>query len=181
MVASENYVAQSGARDISLSPSNSNTSGIYSLVEKYRNSSDESVYVRTDGHYSDTNRGGDGFNDYREYKVIIVDGDIAINPNNYQSQSDSDYMIIISLHGNVTIAPSGDKPLRALVYAPQGDVTLYAGAGLVGSIVAQSVQAQSDVTWKDFGFSGGSGSSGSSGAEGGVTLYKDDDSSYTDA
>lgn len=60
MVASENYVAQSGARDISLSPSNSNTSGIYSLVEKYRNSSDESVYVRTDGHYSDTNRGGDG-------------------------------------------------------------------------------------------------------------------------
>ncbi|MEI3346180.1 TadE/TadG family type IV pilus assembly protein [Dialister hominis] len=181
VVASENYVAQSGARDISLSPSNSNTSGIYSLVEKYRNSSDESVYVRTDGHYSDTNRGGDGFNDYREYKVIIVDGDIAINPNNYQSQSDSDYMIIISLHGNVTIAPSGDKPLRALVYAPQGDVTLYAGAGLVGSIVAQSVQAQSDVTWKDFGFSGGSGSSGSSGAEGGVTLYKDDDSSYTDA
>lgn len=180
VVASENYVGQSGAKDISLSPNNSNTSGIYSLVEKYRNSSDDSVYVRTDGHYSDTGRGGQGFSDYREYKIIIVDGDIAINPNNYQSQTDSDYMIIISLHGNVTIAPSQDKPLRALVYAPQGDVTLYAGAGLIGSIVAQSVKAQSNVIWKDFGFSGGS-SGGSTGSEGGVSLYPDDDSSYTDA
>jgi hypothetical protein len=180
VVASENYVGQSGAKDISLSPSNSNTSGIYSLVEKYRNSSDDSVYVRTDGHYSDTSRGGQGFSDYREYKIIIVDGDIAINPDNYQSQTDSDYMIIISLHGNVTIAPSQDKPLRALVYAPQGDVTLYAGAGLIGSIVAQSVKAQSNVIWKDFGFSGGS-SGGSTGSEGGVSLYPDDDSSYTDA
>ena len=195
--------------NISMAENNPMTSYIYQFVEtkkkeKEKETLSSDVYVNTDGNYSAPDSlytGWDkGFNDWRPYKVIIVDGNISISKNHIDKKNFP--MVLISLHGNIQITELGiDDGFKALLYAPNGNVTYNIqdsspnAKHFEGSIVAKRIFANSKgmtYTWNDFGFdsdgvhssgsggsSGGSGSStGTSGTES-VVLYPEDYTSYS--
>ncbi len=189
--------------DISLSQSNNDTEAIYEYVENLRKTSGEwqepqwnteksDNFVRTNGNYgnyTDHNNGFAVWYTQLSYKVIIADGDLQVQDSNLDRSGD--YVVLISLHGDVNIALN--HSVKALVYAPNGKVSYKNDPGTTfeGSIVGQQItlNCQSGVTykWNDFGFGTGSGSgssgsgSGSSSGSGSVEsiiLYKDEDPNY---
>ncbi len=193
--------------DISLSQSNSDTEAIYAYVENLRKTSGEwkepqwdteksDNFVRTSGNYGNYVDHSNGFNfnwNHLSYKVIIADGDVNVNDKHLDRTGD--YVVIISLHGDVNIALN--HSVKALVYAPNGRVSYLnvPGTTFEGSIVGQQIMLNcsgpgsggATYKWNDFGFGTGSGSgssgsgSGSSSGSGGVEsiiLYKDEDSNY---
>lgn len=203
VLASNTYVDKI---NIAMKKDNSSVEKVYQYVEKYRNefssngglyrkdessckSGEESIYLDTDGHY-DSAGSGHGFSveNYKQYKIIITDGDITVKQGNCNTSWTN--MTIISLHGNVTVnANEMNDRFKAIIYAPNGYVRYYHKVDFEGSIVAKHIY--SDVWdrsfyWNPFQFgdhgeSGDSGSSGTTGSSGvkQVKLHSNEDKDYS--
>lgn len=203
VLASNTYVDKI---NIAMEKDNSSVEKVYQYVEKYRNefspngglyrkdessckSGEESIYLDTDGHY-DSAGSGRGFSveNYKQYKIIITDGDITVKQGNCNTSWTN--MTIISLHGNVTVnANEMNDRFKAIIYAPNGYVRYYHKVAFEGSIVAKHIY--SDVWnrsfyWNPFQFgdhgeSGDSGSSGTTGSGGvkQVKLHSNEDKDYS--
>ena len=199
VLASNTYVDKI---NIAMEKDNSSVEKVYQYVEKYRNefgglyrkdessckSGEESIYLDTDGHY-DSAGSGSGFSEnYKQYKIIITDGDITVKQGNCNTSWTN--MTIISLHGNVTVnANEMNDRFKAIIYAPNGNVWYYPKMDFEGSIVAKHIF--SDVWncsfyWNPFQFgdhgeSGDSGSSGTTGSGGvkQVKLHSNEDKDYS--
>ena len=204
VLASNTYVDK--IINIAMEKDNSSVEKVYQYVEKYRNefpptgglyrkdessckSGEESIYLDTNGHY-DSAGSGRGFsveND-KQYKIIITDGDINVNPENCNTSWTN--MTIISLHGDVNVyANVMHDRFKAIIYAPNGCVRYYHKVDFEGSIVAKHIY--SDVWdrsfyWNPFQFgdhgeSGDSGSSGTTGSGGvkQVKLHSNEDKDYS--
>lgn len=203
VLASNTYVDKI---NIAMEKDNSSVEKVYQYVEKYRNefsptgglyrkdessckSGEESIYLDTDGHY-DSAGSGRGFSveNYKQYKIIITDGDINVNQGNCNTSWTN--MTIISLHGNVNVyANEMHDRFKAIIYAPNGCVRYYHKVDFEGSIVAKHIY--SDVWdrsfyWNPFQFgdhgeSGDSGSSGTTGSGGvkQVKLHSNEDKDYS--
>ena len=202
VLASNTYVDKI---NIAMKKDNSSVEKVYQYVEKYRNefsstgglyrkdessckSGEESIYLDTDGHY-DSAGSGSGFSEnYKQYKIIITDGDITVKQGNCNTSWTN--MTIISLHGNVTVnANEMNDRFKAIIYAPNGCVRYYHKVDFEGSIVAKHIY--SDVWdrsfyWNPFQFgdhgeSGDSGSSGTTGSGGvkQVKLHSNEDKDYS--
>ena len=187
VLASNTYVDKI---NIAMEKDNSSVEKVYQYVEKYRNefsptgglyrkdessckSGEESIYLDTDGHY-DSAGSGSGFSEnYKQYKIIITDGDITVNRENCNTSWTN--MTIISLHGNVTVnANEMNDRFKAIIYAPNGDVCYYPKVDFEGSIVAKHIF--SDVWdcsfyWNPFQF-------GDSGVKQ-VKLHSNEDKDYS--
>lgn len=204
VLASNTYVDKI---NIAMEKDNSSVEKVYQYVEKYRNefsptgglyrkdessckSGEESIYLDTDGHY-DSAGSGRGFSveNYKQYKIIITDGDITVKQGNCNTSWTN--MTIISLHGNVTVnANEMNDRFKAIIYAPNGNVWYYHKVAFEGSIVAKHIF--SDVWnrsfyWNPFQFgdhgeSGDSGSSGTTGSGGvkQVKLHSNEDKDYSE-
>ena len=203
VLASNTYVDKI---NIAMEKDNSSVEKVYQYVEKYRNefsstgglyrkdessckSGEESIYLDTDGHY-DSAGSGSGFSEnYKQYKIIITDGDITVKQGNCNTSWTN--MTIISLHGNVTVnANEMNDRFKAIIYAPNGYVFYYPKMAFEGSIVAKHIF--SDVWncsfyWNPFQFgdhgeSGDSGSSGTTGSGGvkQVKLHSNEDKDYSE-
>ncbi len=197
--------AYTGNIDISLSQKNSQTEAIYDYVEGMRKKygsdySNGQIFIKTDGNYGgDTRQDKEDFNSNGRstFDTIVADGSITIYEGQWLESAKN--LTIISLHGNVTIFTS--KPIKALIYAPNGQAYLSCGHGtpdnpsFEGSVVAKYItlttQHQGEVVYKwnsfDFGSGTGSGSSGSgsgdsssTGSASSIIMYKDVDSNYGD-
>lgn len=203
VLASNTYVDKI---NIAMEKDNSSVEKVYQYVEKYRNefsptgglyrkdessckSGEESIYLDTNGHY-DSAGSGRGFSveNYKQYKIIITDGDINVNQGNCNTSWTN--MTIISLHGNVNVyANEMHDRFKAIIYAPNGCVRYYHKVDFEGSIVAKHIY--SDVWnrsfyWNPFQFgdhgeSGDSGSSGTTGSGGvkQVKLHSNEDKDYS--
>lgn len=78
----------------------------------------------------------------RYYRVIIVSGNISVSFEHSPPPKDNEYLVLISLHGSITVP--NDIPLNAMIYAPEGTVTINGNAAHVrGSIVAQTLYMSS--------------------------------------
>lgn len=204
VLASDTYHDQI---NISMEKDNSSVEKVYQYVEKYRNDfsptgklyqrdeslckpGEESIYLDTDGHY-DSARSGHGFDveNYKQYKVIITDGDITVNPGNCNTSWTN--MTIISLHGNVTInANDLNARFKAIIYAPNGYVRYSHKVAFEGSVVAKHIYSDAgnySFYWNPFQFgdNGESGDSGSSGTTGSggvkhVKLHSNEDKDYSE-
>lgn len=202
VLASNTYVDKI---NIAMEKDNSSVEKVYQYVEKYRNefstgglyrkdessckSGEESIYLDTDGHY-DSAGSGRGFsveND-KQYKIIITDGDINVNPGNCNTSWTN--MTIISLHGDVNVyANVMHDRFKAIIYAPNGCVRYYHKVAFEGSIVAKHIFSNvwyCSFYWNPFQFgdhgeSGDSGSSGTTGSGGvkQVKLHSNEDKDYS--
>lgn len=203
VLASNTYVDKI---NIAMEKDNSSVEKVYQYVEKYRNefsstgrlyrkdessckSGEESIYLDTNGHY-DSAGSGRGFsveND-KQYKIIITDGDINVNPENCNTSWTN--MTIISLHGNVNVyANEMHDRFKAIIYAPNGCVRYYHKVAFEGSIVAKHIFSNvwyCSFYWNPFQFgdhgeSGDSGSSGTTGSGGvkQVKLHSNEDKDYS--
>ena len=203
VLASNTYVDKI---NIAMEKDNSSVEKVYQYVEKYRNefsptgrlcrkdessckSGEESIYLDTDGHY-DSAGSGRGFsveND-KQYKIIITDGDINVNPENCNTSWTN--MTIISLHGDVNVyANEMHDRFKAIIYAPNGCVRYYHKVAFEGSIVAKHIFSNvwyCSFYWNPFQFgdhgeSGDSGSSGTTGSGGvkQVKLHSNEDKDYS--
>ena len=204
VLASNTYVDKI---NIAMEKDNSSVEKVYQYVEKYRNefsptgglyrkdessckSGEESIYLNTDGHY-DSAGSGRGFsveND-KQYKIIITDGDINVNPGNCNTSWTN--MTIISLHGDVNVyANEMHDRFKAIIYAPNGCVRYYHKVAFEGSIVAKHIFSNvwyCSFYWNPFQFgdhgeSGDSGSSGTTGSGGvkQVKLHSNEDKDYSE-
>lgn len=203
VLASNTYVDKI---NIAMEKDNSSVEKVYQYVEKYRNefssngrlyrkdessckSGEESIYLDTDGHY-DSAGSGRGFSveNYKQYKIIITDGDINVNPENCNTSWTN--MTIISLHGNVNVyANVMHDRFKAIIYAPNGCVRYYHKVAFEGSIVAKHIFSNvwyCSFYWNPFQFgdhgeSGDSGSSGTTGSGGvkQVKLHSNEDKDYS--
>ena len=204
VLASNTYVDKI---NISMEKDNSSVEKVYQYVEKYINDfsptgklyqrdeslckpGEESIYLDTDGHY-DSAGSGHGFsveND-KQYKIIITDGDINVNPENCNTSWTN--MTIISLHGNVNVyANEMHDRFKAIIYAPNGCVRYYHKVAFEGSIVAKHIFSNvwyCSFYWNPFQFgdhgeSGDSGSSGTTGSGGvkQVKLHSNEDKDYSE-
>lgn len=203
VLASNTYVDKI---NIAMEKDNSSVEKVYQYVEKYRNefsptgglyrkdessckSGEESIYLDTDGHY-DSAGSGRGFSveNYKQYKIIITDGDINVNPENCNTSWTN--MTIISLHGNVNVyANEMHDRFKAIIYAPNGCVRYYHKVAFEGSIVAKHIFSNvwyCSFYWNPFQFgdhgeSGASGSSGTTGSGGvkQVKLHSNEDKDYS--
>lgn len=204
VLASNTYVDKI---NIAMEKDNSSVEKVYQYVEKYRNefsptgrsyrkdessckSGEESIYLDTDGHY-DSAGSGRGFSveNYKQYKIIITDGDINVNPENCNTSWTN--MTIISLHGNVNVyANEMHDRFKAIIYAPNGCVRYYHKVAFEGSIVAKHIFSNvwyCSFYWNPFQFgdhgeSGDSGSSGTTGSGGvkQVKLHSNEDKDYSE-
>ena len=203
VLASNTYVDKI---NIAMEKDNSSVEKVYQYVEKYRNefpptgglyrkdessckSGEESIYLDTNGHY-DSAGSGRGFsveND-KQYKIIITDGDINVNPENCNTSWTN--MTIISLHGDVNVyANVMHDRFKAIIYAPNGCVRYYHKVAFEGSIVAKHIFSNvwyCSFSWNPFQFgdhgeSGDSGSSGTTGSGGvkQVKLHSNEDKDYS--
>lgn len=203
VLASNTYVDKI---NIAMEKDNSSVEKVYQYVEKYRNefsptgrlyrkdessckSGEESIYLDTDGHY-DSAGSGHGFSveNNKQYKIIITDGDINVNPENCNTSWTN--MTIISLHGNVNVyANEMHDRFKAIIYAPNGCVRYYHKVAFEGSIVAKHIFSNvwyCSFYWNPFQFgdhgeSGDSGSSGTTGSGGvkQVKLHSNEDKDYS--
>lgn len=202
VLASNTYVDKI---NIAMEKDNSSVEKVYQYVEKYRNefsptgglyrkdessckSGEESIYLDTDGHY-DSAGSGSGFSEnYKQYKIIITDGDITVNRENCNTSWTN--MTIISLHGNVNVyANEMHDRFKAIIYAPNGCVRYYHKVAFEGSIVAKHIFSNvwyCSFYWNPFQFgdhgeSGDSGSSGTTGSGGvkQVKLHSNEDKDYS--
>ena len=204
VLASNTYVDK--IINIAMEKDNSSVEKVYQYVEKYRNefsptgglyrkdessckSGEESIYLDTNGHY-DSAGSGRGFsveND-KQYKIIITDGDINVNPENCNTSWTN--MTIISLHGDVNVyANVMHDRFKAIIYAPNGCVRYYHKVAFEGSIVAKHIFSNvwyCSFYWNPFQFgdhgeSGDSGSSGTTGSGGvkQVKLHSNEDKDYS--
>lgn len=203
VLASNTYVDKI---NIAMEKDNSSVEKVYQYVEKYRNefsstgglyrkdessckSGEESIYLDTDGHY-DSAGSGHGFSveNYKQYKIIITDGDINVNPENCNTSWTN--MTIISLHGDVNVyANEMHDRFKAIIYAPNGCVRYYHKVAFEGSIVAKHIFSNvwyCSFYWNPFQFgdhgeSGDSGSSGTTGSGGvkQVKLHSNEDKDYS--
>lgn len=176
--------------DISLSDKNPNTKSIYDFVEKYRKMYDgygivnRQIFIDTKGIYDSSTdpysrffNGSGWYWQGNVYPIIIVDGDINLKTNQYDPSID--HYVFISLHGNINITSiaGGNGTLRALVYAPNGNIHVNQLGKFQGSLVGKTIYSDtngSEFKWDDFGFNGNSSSGGTnSGADvnGKVSLY----------
>ena len=193
--------------DISVKKDSADTGNIYKYVaETLRNKyptgwgengkyEDQEVYYSTNGNFD--KKQAEGINSYapqmKAHRVIVADGDVTVNEQDIDFTAD--HVEIISLHGNIQINLPDNLKLKALVYAPQGNITYNGSKEFEGSIVAQRfVSNKNDVTytWKNFALgksdnSSGSGGSGTGGSDSGtasvssVILHKNEDSDYEEA
>lgn len=201
VLASNTYVDKI---NIAMKKDNSSVEKVYQYVEKYRNefsgglyrkdessckSGEESIYLDTDGHY-DSAGSGHGFSveNNKQYKIIITDGDINVNPENCNTSWTN--MTIISLHGDVNVyANVMHDRFKAIIYAPNGCVRYYHKVAFEGSIVAKHIFSNvwyCSFYWNPFQFgdhgeSGDSGSSGTTGSGGvkQVKLHSNEDKDYS--
>lgn len=203
VLASNTYVDKI---NIAMEKDNSSVEKVYQYVEKYRNefsstgrlyrkdessckSGEESIYLDTDGHY-DSAGSGHGFSveNNKQYKIIITDGDINVNPENCNTSWTN--MTIISLHGNVNVyANEMHDRFKAIIYAPNGCVRYYHKVAFEGSIIAKHIFSNvwyCSFYWNPFQFgdhgeSGDSGSSGTTGSGGvkQVKLHSNEDKDYS--
>lgn len=203
VLASNTYVDKI---NIAMEKDNSSVEKVYQYVEKYRNefsstgglyrkdessckSGEESIYLDTDGHY-DSAGSGHGFSveNNKQYKIIITDGDINVNPENCNTSWTN--MTIISLHGDVNVyANVMHDRFKAIIYAPNGCVRYYHKVAFEGSIVAKHIFSNvwyCSFYWNPFQFgdhgeSGDSGSSGTTGSGGvkQVKLHSNEDKDYS--
>lgn len=193
VLASNTYVDKI---NIAMEKDNSSVEKVYQYVEKYRNefyptgglyrkdessckSGEESIYLDTDGHYTDVHddfavsKHGFSVENDKQYKIIITDGDINVKQGNCNTSWTN--MTIISLHGNVTVnANEMHDRFKAIIYAPNGDVRYYPKMDFEGSIVAKHIF--SDVWdcsfyWNPFQF-------GDSGVKQ-VKLHSNEDKDYS--
>lgn len=210
VLASNTYVDK--MINIAMEKDNSSVEKVYQYVEKYRNefsstgglyrkdessckSGEESIYLDTDGHYTDVHddfavsKHGFSVENDKQYKIIITDGNINVKQGNCNTSWTN--MTIISLHGNVTVnANEMHDRFKAIIYAPNGYVRYYPKVDFEGSIVAKHIF--SDVWdcsfyWNPFQFgdhgeSGDSGSSGTTGSGGvkQVKLHSNEDKDYSE-
>ena len=204
VLASNTYVDKI---NIAMEKDNSSVEKVYQYVEKYRNefsstgglyrkdessckSGEESIYLDTDGHY-DSAGSGHGFSveNNKQYKIIITDGDINVNPENCNTSWTN--MTIISLHGDVNVyANVMHDRFKAIIYAPNGCVRYYHKVAFEGSIVAKHIFSNvwyCSFYWNPFQFgdhgeSGDSGSSGTTGSGGvkQVKLHSNEDKDYSE-
>lgn len=208
VLASNTYVDKI---NIAMEKDNSSVEKVYQYVEKYRNefsptgglyrkdessckSGEESIYLDTDGHYTDVHddfavsKHGFSVENDKQYKIIITDGDINVNPENCNTSWTN--MTIISLHGNVTVnANEMNDRFKAIIYAPNGCVRYYHKVAFEGSIVAKHIFSNvwyCSFYWNPFQFgdhgeSGDSGSSGTTGSGGvkQVKLHSNEDKDYS--
>ena len=194
VLASNTYVDK--MINIAMEKDNSSVEKVYQYVEKYRNefsstgglyrkdessckSGEESIYLDTDGHYTDVHddfavsKHGFSVENDKQYKIIITDGDITVKQGNCNTSWTN--MTIISLHGNVTVnANEMNDRFKAIIYAPNGDVCYYPKVDFEGSIVAKHIF--SDVWdcsfyWNPFQF-------GDSGVKQ-VKLHSNEDKDYS--
>lgn len=194
VLASNTYVDK--MINIAMEKDNSSVEKVYQYVEKYRNefsstgglyrkdessckSGEESIYLDTDGHYTDVHddfavsKHGFSVENDKQYKIIITDGDINVKQGNCNTSWTN--MTIISLHGNVTVnANEMHDRFKAIIYAPNGDVCYYPKVDFEGSIVAKHIF--SDVWdcsfyWNPFQF-------GDSGVKQ-VKLHSNEDKDYS--
>ena len=193
VLASNTYVDKI---NIAMEKDNSSVEKVYQYVEKYRNefsptgglyrkdessckSGEESIYLDTDGHYTDVHddfavsKHGFSVENDKQYKIIITDGDITVKQGNCNTSWTN--MTIISLHGNVTVnANEMHDRFKAIIYAPNGDVRYYPKVDFEGSVVAKHIF--SDVWdcsfyWNPFQF-------GDSGVKQ-VKLHSNEDKDYS--
>lgn len=194
VLASNTYVDK--MINIAMEKDNSSVEKVYQYVEKYRNefsptgglyrkdessckSGEESIYLDTDGHYTDVHddfavsKHGFSVENDKQYKIIITDGDINVKQGNCNTSWTN--MTIISLHGNVTVnANEMHDRFKAIIYAPNGDVLYYPKVDFEGSVVAKHIF--SDVWdcsfyWNPFQF-------GDSGVKQ-VKLHSNEDKDYS--
>lgn len=193
--------------EISMKENSEDTGNIYKYVnetlrKKYPTGwgenvkyEDQEVYYSTNGNFDNKQAGW--INSYqpqmKAHRVIVADGDVTVNEQDIDFTAD--HVEIISLHGNIQINLPEHLKLKALVYAPQGDITYNGSKEFEGSIVAQRfVSNKPDVTytWKNFTLgksdnSSSSGGSSSGGSDGGtasvssVILHKNKDADYEEA
>ena len=130
----------------------------------------------------------------KKHKVIVVDSSLEVSDKDIDY--DADHVVIISLHGDVTLNLSDHLKVKALVYAPKGEIIYNGCLTFEGSMVAQRIKlhkSNATYTWKAFqldtssGSGSGSGSSGSGSGDSSTTssassiiMYKDVDSNYGD-
>lgn len=194
VLASNTYVDK--MINIAMEKDNSSVEKVYQYVEKYRNefspngglhrkdessckSGEESIYLDTDGHYTDVHddfavsKHGFSVENDKQYKIIITDGDINVKQGNCNTSWTN--MTIISLHGDVNVyANEMHDRFKAIIYAPNGDVRYYPKVDFEGSIVAKHIF--SDVWdcsfyWNPFQF-------GDSGVKQ-VKLHSNEDKDYS--
>lgn len=186
VLASNTYVDKI---NIAMEKDNSSVEKVYQYVEKYRNefgglyrkdessckSGEESIYLDTDGHYDSAGSGSRFSENYKQYKIIITDGDITVKQGNCNTSWTN--MTIISLHGNVTVnANEMNDRFKAIIYAPNGNVWYYHKVDFEGSIVAKHIY--SDVWnrsfyWNPFQF-------GDNGESKQVKLHSNEDKDYSE-
>lgn len=186
VLASNTYVDKI---NIAMEKDNSSVEKVYQYVEKYRNefgglyrkdessckSGEESIYLDTDGHYDSAGSGSRFSENYKQYKIIITDGDITVKQGNCNTSWTN--MTIISLHGNVNVyANEMHDRFKAIIYAPNGDVRYYPKVDFEGSIVAKHIF--SDVWdcsfyWNPFQF-------GDNGESKQVKLHSNEDKDYSE-
>lgn len=195
VLASNTYVDKI---NIAMEKDNSSVEKVYQYVEKYRNefsrtgglyrkdessckSGEESIYLDTDGHYTDVHddfavsKHGFSVENDKQYKIIITDGDINVKQGNCNTSWTN--MTIISLHGNVNVyANEMHDRFKAIIYAPNGDVRYYPKVDFEGSIVAKHIF--SDVWdcsfyWNPFQF-------GDNGESKQVKLHSNEDKDYSE-
>lgn len=196
VLASNTYVDK--MINIAMEKDNSSVEKVYQYVEKYRNefsstgglyrkdessckSGEESIYLDTDGHYTDVHddfavsKHGFSVENDKQYKIIITDGDINVKQGNCNTSWTN--MTIISLHGNVNVyANEMHDRFKAIIYAPNGDVRYYPKVDFEGSIVAKHIF--SDVWdcsfyWNPFQF-------GDIGESKQVKLHSNEDKDYSE-
>lgn len=196
VLASNTYVDK--MINIAMEKDNSSVEKVYQYVEKYRNefsstgglyrkdessckSGEESIYLDTDGHYTDVHddfavsKHGFSVENDKQYKIIITDGDINVKQGNCNTSWTN--MTIISLHGNVNVyANEMHDRFKAIIYAPNGDVRYYPKVDFEGSIVAKHIF--SDVWdcsfyWNPFQF-------GDNGESKQVKLHSNEDKDYSE-
>ncbi|MFV0636622.1 pilus assembly protein TadG-related protein [Mitsuokella sp. WILCCON 0060] len=151
-------------------------SGINELISKYENMKPEDrianhvYYNGTDSlnpyfwTRSDDNAGYPGWTDEytRWYRVIIAKGDISVGSQYKNDPTDDEYAIVISLEGSIHF--NNNKPFNGIIYAPKGTVTIDGSGPVTGSVVANKIIINHDMTLtaKNF-FKGSSGGSSSTG------------------
>ncbi len=191
ILASEHYKPEI---DISLEKDNKKTEAIYEYLEELKQKysiktnqlyNNNGVYFVTDGEYAQNRNNYVSYtiNGPVNYKIIVIDGDLTVNPGGIDHEAD--HVVIMSLHGNIYLQDNDKTSLNALIYAPNGKIVYNGSENFTGSMVAKQIRLQKSnvtYTWSDFGFAGGNGS-GSSGDDGGdsitkVTLHADQDSNY---
>jgi Flp pilus assembly protein TadG len=176
-----------GNIDISLSETNTNTKSMWDYVQNikkqyqtnpaqaqanhiyYDDTADKAYQFDTShtNEYPSLTSGsityaGDGgsWNVWNQnYKFIVVDGNLDINIPNGLTPGTNDYVVLVSLHGNIHL--QNNSVFHGIIYAPNGTILMDGACDILGSIVGEHIEITTggqkiNVKQSSFNFNSGS-------------------------